>query len=77
MLLWSVVPAERAEAYRNVTVTYVAGGVVERKYTFTNAFVVDYQEVYDDGDGNGTFTLWLKQKKDKMAELQVEGGYSA
>lgn len=46
MALWSVVPAERADSYRKVTVEYVAAGIMERKYCFPNAFVVDYKEDY-------------------------------
>ena len=41
-----------------------------------NAFVVDYKEDYGDVEGIGTFKLIMKQKKDKMAQVSVEGGYS-
>lgn len=34
LALWSVVPAEKADCYRKVTVEHVAGGVMERKYCF-------------------------------------------
>lgn len=77
MALWSVVPAERADCYRNVTVEYVAAGVMERKYNFPHAFVVDYKEDYGDEAGTGTFTLVIKQKKDKFSSIAVEGGYTA
>ena len=43
----------------------------------TNAFVVDYKEDYGDEEGTGTFTLMIKQKKDKISTVTVEGGYSA
>lgn len=77
LALWSVVPAERADSYRKVTVEHVAGGIMERKYCFPNAFVVDYKEDYGDKAGTGTFTLVIKQKKDKFAALTIEGGYTA
>lgn len=77
MALWSVVPAERADCYRKVTIEYVAAGIMERKYCFPNAFVVDYKEDYGDEAGIGTFTLIIKQKKDKFNAISVEGGYSA
>lgn len=77
MALWSVVPAEKADCYRKVTIEYVAAGVMERKYCFPNAFVVDYKEDYGDDAGTGTFTLIIKQKKDKFNAISVEGGYSA
>lgn len=77
MALWSVVPAEKADCYRKVTVEYVAAGIMERKYCFPNAFVVDYKEDYGDEAGIGTFTLVIKQKKDKFNAISVEGGYSA
>ncbi|MDR2889649.1 MAG: membrane-associated protease 1 [Lachnospiraceae bacterium] len=76
MGLWSVVPAEKADCYRSVTVEYVAAGVMERKYTFPNAFVIDYEEDYGDEAGVGTFTLTIKQKKDKFDKVLVEGGYT-
>lgn len=77
MALWSVVPAERADCYRKVTIEYIAAGIMERKYCFPNAFVVDYKEDYGDEAGIGTFTLVIKQKKDKFNVISVEGGYSA
>ncbi len=75
--LWSLVPAENADCYRKVTVEHIAGGIVERKYYFPNAFVVNYVEDFGNSDGVGTFTLTIKQKKDKMANITIEGGYSA
>lgn len=77
MALWSVVPAEQADCYRKVTIELTAAGVIERKYYFPNAFVIDYKEEYGDVNGTGTFTLVLKQKKDKLVHVTVEGGYPA
>ena len=37
---------------------------------------MDYKEDYGDVEGIGTFKLIMKQKKDKMAQVSVEGGYS-
>lgn len=75
LALWSMVPAENADAYREVVIEVVSAGIVERKYTFPRAFVVDYKESYANVDGIGEFTLTIKQKKDKLALLAVEGGY--
>ena len=77
LALWSAVPAEKADCYRKVTVEHVAAGVMERKYYFPNAFVVDYKENFGDSEGTGTFTLVIKQKKDKLNMITIEGGYSA
>ena len=74
--LWSLVPAESSDCYRKVTIEVVASSQVVRKYTYPNAFVVDYREHYGDEEGVGTFTLIIKQKKDKMAQVSVDGGYS-
>ncbi len=74
--LWSLVPAEKSDCYRKVTVEVIAASQVVRKYTYPNAFVVDYKENYGDTEGVGTFRLIIKQKKDKMAQIAVEGGYS-
>ena len=54
----------------------LAASQVVRKYSYPNAFVVDYKEDYGDVEGIGTFKLIMKQKKDKMAQVSVEGGYS-
>ena len=74
--LWALVPAENADCYRKVTIEVIASSQMIRKYTYPNAFVVDYKEEYGDVEGVGTFTLIIKQKKDKMAQVAVEGGYS-
>ena len=75
--LWALVPAEKSDCYRKVTIEVIAASQVVRKYTYPNAFVVDYKEDYGDTEGVGTFTLIIKQKKDKMTQVTVEGGYSA
>lgn len=77
LALWSAVPAEKSDCYRKVTVEHIAAGIMERKYYFPNAFVIDYKEDYGDGEGTGTFTLTIKQKKDKLNSITVEGGYPA
>jgi len=74
--LWALVPAEKSDCYRNVAIEVIAASQVVRKYTYPNAFVVDYKENYGDAEGVGTFTLIIKQKKDKMSQVAVEGGYS-
>ena len=74
--LWALVPAEKSDCYRKVSIEVIAASQVVRKYTYPNAFVVDYKEQYGDTEGVGTFTLIIKQKKDKMAQVSVEGGYS-
>ena len=58
-----------------VTVEVIAASQVVRKYSYPNAFVVDYKEDYGDVEGIGTFKLIMKQKKDKMSNLKFEGGF--
>ena len=53
----------------------IAASQVVRKYSYPNAFVVDYKEDYGDVEGIGTFKLIMKQKKDKMSNLKFEGGF--
>jgi len=36
---------------------------------------VGYEEDFSDDTGVGTFTLLLKQKKDKISSLKFEGGF--
>lgn len=75
--LWSMVPAENGACNRKVTVEIIQASIVERKYTFPHAFVIDYKETFGDTDGVGTFYLIVKQKKDKIASITIEGGYPA
>lgn len=74
--LWALVPAEKSDCYRKVSIEVIAASQIVRKYSCSNAFVVDYKETYGDTEGVGTFTLIIKQKKDKMEQVTVEGGYS-
>lgn len=72
---WSMVPAEDFAAYRQVEVEIISAGIVERKYSFPRAFVVDYKEDFSNSDGTGQFTIIIKQKKDKLDAVEIEGGY--
>ncbi len=76
LALWSMISAEQADCYRNVTVMVTAAGQVVREYTLPNAFVVDYKENYGDTEGVGTFELVVKQKKDKIKTTSITGGYA-
>jgi len=73
---WSLVPAEKADCYRKVTLEVIAADQVVRKVHFPNAFVVDYNEVFGDSEGVGTFSVLIKQKKDKTELAKIEGGYA-
>jgi len=72
---WSLVPAEKADCYRKVTLEVIAADQVVRKVYFPNAFVVDYKEQFGDTEGVGSFELFIKQKKDKTELAQITGGY--
>ena len=74
---WSLVPAEKADSYRKVTVEVIAADQVIRKITYPNAFVINYVEHFGDTEGIGTFELVVRQKKDKLNLVTIEGGYSA
>ncbi|OPH46685.1 membrane-associated protease 1 [Paenibacillus ferrarius] len=76
LALWSLVPAEKADCYRKVTLEVIAADQVIRKIHFPNAFVVDYGERFGDTEGVGSFTLFIKQKKDKTEFTTIEGGYA-
>lgn len=73
---WSLVPAENADCYRKVQIDVVSASQIVRQISIPNAFVIDYEEDFTDDTGTGIFTLLLKQKKDKMANLKFEGGFS-
>lgn len=72
---WSLVPAEKADCYRKVSVDVISASQVVRQINLPNAFVVDYVEDYGDEEGVGTFTLYVKQKKDKTAAVKFQGGF--
>jgi hypothetical protein len=75
LALWSLVEAEKDDCYREMTLKVVAASKVIRQYHFSIAFVVDYTENFADNSGAGTFTILLKQKKDKTTDVKVEGGF--
>lgn len=73
---WSLVPAENSDCYRKVEITVVSASQIVRQISVPNAFVVGYEEDFSDESGTGSFRLLMKQKKDKMANLKFEGGFS-
>ena len=73
---WSLVPAENLDCYRNVQVEVVNASQIVRQIVIPNAFVVGDEEDFTDETGAGVFTLLIKQKKDKMANVKFEGGFS-
>ena len=74
---WSLVPAESKDAYREASLEIISAGQMVRKINMPNVFVVDYIEEYGDQAGTGLFTLKIKQKKEKVKEVEIEGGYAA
>ncbi|MCB2340708.1 membrane-associated protease 1 [Clostridium estertheticum] len=72
---WSLVPSEKADCYRKVTVDVISASQVVRQINLPNAFVVSYAENYGDEEGVGTFILELKQKKDKTTMVKFQGGF--
>ncbi|MGL5202130.1 MAG: membrane-associated protease 1 [Cetobacterium sp.] len=75
--IWSLVSAESADAYREVSLEVISGDVVVRKIDMPNSFIVDYEEDYNDKGGVGEFKAVLKQKKEKTEDAKIEGGYEA
>lgn len=74
---WSLVPSESSDAYRQASLEVISAGQMVRKIDMTNVFVVDYIEEYGSQAGTGTFSLKIKQKKEKVVEVAIEGGYAA
>ena len=66
---WAHVPAESEDAYRDVMLTVVFGGNTFRQVHLSKAFVVDYQESYEDTEGFGTFRLVVRQKTDLVDKV--------
>lgn len=76
LALWSLVSAEKADCYRKATLEVIAADQVVRKIHMPNSFVVDYTEDFGDTEGVGSFTLVIKQKRDKNEFVKIEGGYA-
>ena len=74
---WSLVPSESSDAYRQASLEVISAGQMVRKIDMTKVFVVDYIEEYGSQAGTGTFSLKIKQKKEKVIEVAIEGGYAA
>lgn len=73
---WGLMAAEEEECYRQVVVEVTTGSITQRKYTFTHAFVIYQKESYGSSEGIGTFTLIVKQRKDKNGEVDIDGAFS-
>ena len=76
LAIWSQVPSEKADCYRNAEVTVLSACQVVRQFTLPNAFVMEYSEKVDDESGVGTFYIHMKQKKDENMATKIEGGFS-
>lgn len=74
---WSLVPSESQDAYKDLTFEVVSAGTVIRKVNLPNIFIVDYEESFNVKNGTGVFRILLRQKKEKISSIAVEGGYSA
>jgi hypothetical protein len=76
MARWSLVPAAADDCYRQITLEVIAAGQVTRKIVMPNAFVVDYLEDFGANQGIGTFTLVVRQKKDRIENVVIAGLFS-
>lgn len=65
---WSVVKPDSPETYKTVTVVFNHTGLT-RTYELTHAFVVSFNERFE--DQNGFFTLVVKQKKDRLDGVKI------
>ena len=72
---WSLVPAENMDCYRSVNLDVVSAGTIVRRINMPKAFVVEYTEDFSDKSGNGAFYLHIRQKKDKIKDVTIEGGF--
>lgn len=73
---WALVPAEDAKCYGKVSVDVIAGGKVVRQIVLDTAYVVSYEETFEDETGVGTFKLHVRQKKDMNANVSYQGGFA-
>ena len=64
------------DLYREVEAGFTAEGMTVRQYNFNKAFVLDYNEKYDDKSGTGDFEIVVCQKKDHNKDVKIEGGFN-
>jgi hypothetical protein len=65
---WSMVKPDSADTYKTVSVEFDHTGTT-RTYELSHAFVVSYDEQFE--DQNGFFTLIVRQKKDRLDGVSV------
>ncbi|MCC5468213.1 membrane-associated protease 1 [Pelosinus baikalensis] len=73
---WSLVPAQSADAYRDVIVKVISADQTFRKIHLPIAFIIDYSERYADNTGVGEFTLVLRQRADQIPLVKATSGGS-
>ena len=66
---WSMVKPDSADTYKAVSVTF-DHTTSTRKYDLSHAFVVSFNEWFE--DQNGFFNLVVRQKKDRLDGVSVE-----
>lgn len=69
---WSLVTAQDADSYRDVTVKVVSADCDFRTIHFPNAFIIDYSERYSANAGMGEFSLVLRQRADKFTDVEAD-----
>lgn len=72
---WAQEGDYKQSAYRKLTIEVDANGMVTRKYELSDVFVVDYFENFDNQQGAGEYTLVLNQRKNKLKDVKVTGGF--
>lgn len=72
---WAKTLAKDAEAYRSVEIEFISAGKVVRKFKLPNAFVLQYEEDYSSEEGDGEFTIKIRQKKDQNDKIAIDGGW--
>ena len=72
---WSAQGDFLQSSYRKLTIEVHASGMVTRKYELSDVFVVDYFENFDNQQGAGEYTLVLNQRKNKLKDVKVTGGF--
>lgn len=72
---WSMIPVEKSTCYGQVTLEYKHRNVVVRSVSIPNAFIVSYKEFFSVEEGEGTFVMQIRQKKDQNASYACTGSY--
>lgn len=72
---WSMIPDSDRNCYGQVTLEFTHRNVVVRSISLSDAYIVSYKESFSVEEGEGSFVMKIRQKKDKNVSYTCAGSY--